>query len=67
VNPVRLAELPLKKGTVNEITKLEALTVLQAESQNLVSGARRPDISNDLRVVICLLIHQNGVAFEIRL
>jgi len=64
VNPVRLAELPLKKGTGNQRTKLEALTVLQAESQNLVSGARRPDILNDLRVVICLLIHQNGVAFE---
>ena len=28
---------------------MEALTILQAEDQNLVSGAKRPDIKNDPR------------------
>ena len=49
VDPVRFAELSIDGGIRNDITELEALTILQAESQNLVSGAKRPDKINDPR------------------
>ncbi len=31
----------------NPITEIEALTVLQAEEQNIVGGSSRPDMIND--------------------
>ena len=51
LNPARFAQLSIemtKFGPVqNSITEIEALTVLQAEEQNLVGGILRPDMIND--------------------
>ena len=47
VDLVRFSELSVERDTRNDITELEALTILQAESQNLVSGAKRPDTLNN--------------------
>lgn len=51
LNPARFAQLSIemtKFGPIrNSITEIEALTVLQAEEQNLVGGILRPDMVND--------------------
>lgn len=52
-NPTRFDQLSVKItkfGPVrNDITEIEALSVLQAEKQNLVGGIFRPDMINDQR------------------
>ena len=51
LNSARFTQLSIeitKFGPVrSSITKIEALTVLQAEKQNLVGGILRPDMIND--------------------
>jgi hypothetical protein len=51
LNPARFTQLSIemkKFGPVRDsITEIEALTVLQAEEQNLVGGILRPDMIND--------------------
>ena len=43
-------EIESKEGPRQDIiTELEALTILQAEDQNLVLGAKRPDMQNNLK------------------
>jgi hypothetical protein len=51
LNPARFAQLSIEMTKFgpqrNLITEIEALTVLQAEEQNLVGGILRPDMIND--------------------
>jgi len=50
VDPIRFAQLSIEKRkddfVQNAITEFEALSILQAKRQNLVSGATRPDMKN---------------------